>query len=91
MFPKTVVYVRSYSDCSKIYMSLKEKVRAEFTEPQGCPNVTSHRIVDMFTRVLTTEKKDEVLHSYSEIGGNLRLVIATTALGMGIDCPDLGE
>ena len=89
MFPKTVVYVRSYSDCSKIYMSLKVKLGDEFTEPPGCPNVTGHRIVDMFTRVLTTEKKDEVLHSYSEIGGNLRLVIATTAFGMGIDCPDI--
>ena len=33
--------------------------------------------------------KNEVLHSYSGIGGNLRFVIATTAFRMGIDCPDI--
>ena len=81
--------MRSYSDCSKIYMLLRGKLGPAFTEPPRCPNVTGYGIIDMFTRVLTEEKKEEVLQSFSVVGGILRLVIATTAFGMGIDCPDI--
>ena len=89
LYPKTVIYVRTYNDCSSLYMSLKCKLGSDFTDPPGCPNVTGHRLVDMFTRVLTVNKKEEVLHSFSSLNGKLRLVIATTAFGMGIDCPDI--
>lgn len=40
LFPKTVIYVRSYSDCSGIYMRLKRIMGSAFTEPVGSPNLT---------------------------------------------------
>lgn len=43
----------------------------------------------MFTRVSTKEKKAEVVKSFAEVGENLRVVIATSAFGMGIDCADI--
>ena len=43
----------------------------------------------MFTRVQTTDKKEEVLQLFTERDGVLRLIIATTAFGMGIVCPDI--
>ena len=61
-FPKTVIYVRKYSDCSNIYMLLN---------------------------VLTLDKR-EVLQSFSK-PGILRIVIATTAFRMGIDCPEIRQ
>ena len=60
-----------------------------FTEPPNYPNVVGFRLVDMFSRVLTTAKKEEVLVSFSKKSGKLRLVIATTAFAMGVDCPDI--
>ena len=57
-----------------------------FTEPAGYPNVSAYRLVDMYSRVSTIEIKEEVL---CVCGGKLRLVIATTAFGLGIDCPDI--
>ena len=89
LFPKTVIYVRSYSDCSGIYMHLKRVMGSAFTEPEGSPNLAGFRLVDMFSRVLTNDKKDEVLQSFSQKDSVLRLVIATTAFGMGIDCPNI--
>ena len=89
LFPRTVVYVRSYSDCSGIYMQLKRYMGSAFTEPEGSPNVTGFRLIDMFSRVMTNEKKDEVLQSFSKTDSVLRLVVATTAFGMGIDCPNI--
>ena len=88
-FPKTLIYVRTYADCSTIYMLLKGNLGPAITEPPGCPSVSGHRLVDMFTRVLSSEKKEDVIHSFSEVGGTLRVVIATTAFGMGVDCPDI--
>ncbi len=88
-FPKTVIYVRAYSDCSSVYMLLKCKMGIAFTEPPGYPNLSGFRLVEMFSAGLTTEKKEEVLESFAKSGGKLRLVIATTAFGMGIDCPDI--
>ena len=87
-FPKTVIYVRTYKDCSDMYL-LKHKMGDAFTEPPGYPNLCCFRIVEMFIRVLTTVKKDEVLKSFSHGGNTLRLKVATTAFGMGIDCPDI--
>ena len=47
------------------------------------------RLVDMYICVLTADKKAEVLDVFSKVNGKLRLVIATTAYGMGVDCPDI--
>ena len=88
-FPKTIVYVRSYKDCITIYQLLKSKMGLGFTEPIGYPNLSAYRLIEMYTRVLPPEKKDEVLHSFSFVNGKLRLVIATTAFGMGVDCQDI--
>lgn len=87
--PKTIVYVRTYKDCIDTYMQLKKILGPAFTEPPSYPNIVGFRLVDMFTRVLTPAKKDEVLASFSKKDGKLRLLIATTAFGMGIDCSDI--
>ena len=68
LFPKTVIYVRSYSDCSGIYMRLKKYMGSAFTEPEGSPNITGFRLIDMFSRVLTNKKKMKFCnHSQKEM------------------------
>ena len=87
-FPKTILYVRTYKDCIRIYQLLKTKMAGEFTEPVGYPNLSGYRLIEMYTRILPVEKKDEILSSFSN-NTNLRLVIATTAFGMGVDIQDV--
>ena len=91
LFPKTVVYVRAYTDCITLYMLIKQKLGGGVTEPEGYPNIPGHRLVDMFTRVLTTPKKHEVITSFSNPNSNLCLIVATTAFGMGMDIPDIRQ
>ena len=67
----------------------KFKLGTYLTDPPGYPNLSPFRLVDMYTRVLTADEKAEVLIVLPKVNGKLRLVIATTAYGMGVDCPDI--
>ena len=71
-----------------MYMAIKSK---GFTEPPGYPSMSGNRIVGMYTRVLTADKKEEVMASFSKISGSLCLVLATTAFGMGVDISDIQQ
>ena len=89
-FPKTIVFVRKYKDCSDLYDNMLEhKLGIEITNPNGYPNVSQFRRVEMFGRVLTTEKKEQVLSAFSDLNGVLQVVIATSAFGLGIDCQNI--
>ena len=48
-FLKTVLFVRTYLHCANIYMLLKKKMKDDFTEPPGYPNMPGYRLVDMYT------------------------------------------
>ena len=43
----------------------------------------------MFSRVLTTEKKEQVPSAFSDPNGVLQVVIATSAFDLGIDCQNI--
>lgn len=89
--PKTVVFVRKYRDCSDAYIMIQHKLGDAFTSPTGYPNVSKYRRVEMFSRVQTAEKREQVLSTFSETNSTLRLVIATCAFGLGVDIPDIAR
>jgi len=39
----------------------------------------------------TPGKKNKVMESFLNSGGNIRLIIATTAFAMGVDCPGISR
>ena len=88
-FPKTVVFVRTYNDCSNIYLLLQQKLGDMFTNPRGYPNLADYRRVEMFTRVLTVDKRTQVLSSFSDSESPLKLIVSTSAFGMGVDICDI--
>ena len=89
--PKTIVFCRSYKDCTDLYVPLTEQLGENATYPIGYPNILEYRYVSMYTRVSTTEMKQMVMSLFSRTDTVLQLVIATTAFSMGIDCPDVHQ
>lgn len=90
--PKTVIFCRRYLDCSNLYIALRHKLGIDFTDPPGFPTWQhQYRLIDMYTRAATVEMKEKILSSFTTPNERLRIVIATTAFGMGIDCSDIRE
>ena len=86
---KTIIFCRTYNDCSRLYQLFKLKLRKEMTDPVGYPDISPFRLVDMFHAINSVKVKNSILHSFSCVGGRLRILIATVAFGMGIYCPDI--
>lgn len=88
-FPKTVVYVRRQIKCADLHMLLKGKLGRHYTSPPGYPSHCKYRLIDMFSAAQTQEKRAEVLDVFCQRNSKLRLLFATVAFGMGVDCPDI--
>lgn len=90
-FPKTLIFCRTIAECASLYQAIRSKLGKDFTEPSGYPDYHKFRLVDMYTRASSNDMKKKVLASFMTAGGKLRIVIATTAFSMGIDCPDISN
>ena len=88
-FPKTLVFCSNYDNCSQLYLLLQSTLGRYFTDPPGYPNLHVFWLIEMYTRACLPHMKEKVLSSFSTAGSKLRLVVATTAFSMGIDCADI--
>ena len=86
---KTVIFCCKLDDSSLLYVSLRKTLGEYFTFSIGYPDCQPYGVVDMFTCACKVEMKEAILKTFSEVGGKLRVVIAKTAFGMGIDCSDI--
>ena len=88
-FPKTLVFCPTIADCASLYQTMSSKLGIYFTEPPGYPDYHCFRLVDMYTRASSIDMKKKVLASFVTTDSKLRIIIATAAFSMGIDCPDI--
>ena len=88
-FPKTLIFCQTIADCASMYRTLRRMLGDHFTEPPKYPDYHQFRLVDMYTRASSEDMKEKVLTSFMTAGSKLRVVVATTAFSMGIDCPDI--
>ena len=84
---KVLIYCRKYDEVSLMYSMFRQQLGAHFTNPEGAVNLVKYRLVDMFSKCTETQVKNEIVTAFVNPASNLRVVIATVAFGMGLDCP----
>ncbi len=89
-YPRVVVYCKSLKDCADIYEFFKNSLGANFTIPANAPTLLEFGLVDMFMSCTDQEVKDSIIKLFSKTS-NLRVIVATVAFGMGIDCPNVHQ
>ena len=89
--PRMIIYCRQYEQCADLYLYFKDGMGNNFTEPIDAPNLSKFRLVDMFTSCTDAEVKSQIIQSFTDQKAPLRIVCATIAFGMGIDCHNVRQ
>lgn len=90
MSPRSIIYCRKIDDCANLYLHFRTKLGKHFTQPVGAPDLPQYRLVDMYMSCTDNHVKEEIVKRFTSESA-LRVVIATTAFGMGVDCPDVSQ
>ena len=69
---------------------LKKLLGKNISEPPGIPDsLLQFRLIDVFTAASDTDVREEIIAEFCKTRTNLRLIIASTAFGLGVDCKDI--
>ena len=86
---KVIIFCRTYDESSRIYLFLRSRLSVFGVQPIGAPDLSRFRLVEMFTACTHRDVKDSILVNFTCAEGVLRVVVATVAFGMGLDCPNV--
>lgn len=87
---RIIIFCRTYASVIAIHQYFLVALGEYSTEPKGSPNYAVNRVVDMYTHCTHQAVKNTILEQFTS-PSPLRIVIATVAFGMGIDCPDVRQ
>jgi superfamily II DNA helicase RecQ len=87
--PKTLVYCKSQKECGKLFKHFKCELGEYAYYPAGAPKSSAYMLIGMYHANTLDKHKDRVSNSLFEENGTCRVVFATTALGMGVNLPDV--
>ena len=87
--PKTVVFCATVKQVADIFSFMNKELGIHITEPSNMPNILPFRLLDMFTAGSTSVMRQRILEQFSKKETKLRVILATSAFGLGVDCPDI--
>ena len=90
-FHKVIIYCQYYREVAEIYQLFKKVLGIKFTHPEGFLDLPEYRLVDMYTGATEPSGQEKIVQYFSQPDGNLHVVIATVAFGMGLDCPNVQQ
>ncbi len=84
---RTIIFCRTYSQCSGVYMFMADRLGREMMEPIGTHYALQQcRLIDMFSACTHSSVKNGILKSFPDCNSTLRVIVA---FGMGLDCPNI--
>ena len=86
---RVLIFCQKYDDITSIYHFMRSRLGKEACHPMGAPNLVKYRLFDMFTACTHPSVKEGIVSAFTNINSPLRIVIATIAFGMGLDCPNI--
>lgn len=88
---RVLIYCQSLDMCSDIYADFHYELGECLYYPPGSPHLSDHRLFGMLHASTPEHNEDVILRSLLISDGVVRVVIATVALGMGIDFRDVNS
>lgn len=84
---KMILYCRRLNEVADMYEEFKSLLGEEFCYPKSSPfSLQRHRLVEMYTGCTEKMLKQKIVEAFVNPTSTLRVVVATTAFGMGLDC-----
>lgn len=86
--PKTIIFCNSLKDVALMVSFMFEKLGCKLYPPEH-PELPVHRLVGIYHSHTLQKYKDRVVDAFKHNIGNLRVIVATSALSMGVNFPDV--
>ena len=84
---KVLIYCQRLDDVASVYECFKKMMTTSIVFPAGAPNLSKYRMVDMYSKCTDIKLRELIVTRFVDPNSSLRVVIATIAFGMGLDCP----
>ena len=88
---RTLIYVKDYQRCGEIFNFFMHALGDKSYWPNSSTKKSTNQIIAMYHSGTASKIQEHVLSSLKDPGGSVRIVIATTALGMGVDIKGLHQ
>ena len=82
---RTLIYVKDCQRCGEIFNFFMHALGDKSYWPNSSRKKSTNQIIAMYHSGTASKIQEQVLSSLKDPGGRVRIVIATTALGMGVD------
>ena len=86
--PKTIIFCATMHDVAKVFGFLLAEL-GDSAYVAEKPRIPENRLVGIYHSMTLPKYKSRVSHSFKDNVGQVRIVIATSALSMGVNFPDV--
>ena len=86
---KTLVYCKTQKDCGKLFHMFKLELGAAAYCSPTAECVSDNMVIGMYHHNTLPHHQQRIINVFFKAGGTCRVIFATTALGMGVNIPDI--